>query len=287
MQVLDKKKALVQYIKTMQAKSKLNFININSHIKHFLLQPRHIEIQILGDGNGNVIHLYERDCSIQKNHQKIIEEAPSVKINKVKLYKIAKQCVEICKKLKYRGAGTFEFLYENEKFYFIEINTRIQVEHPVTEYITGINLVKEQIDISKDKKFNIVQDNIKCKGHSIECRINVENSIKTLLSSSKNIKLHHIPKGPGIKVDFHIYKNCDINIMYDSMIAKIIVHADNRMAAIKKMTNALREIVIDGVITNISLHKFILNDEKFQNSEASIYYLNNILKEKKFINKKI
>ena len=243
-------------------------------MEKFLEKPRHIEIQVLGDGQGNAIHLGERDCSaVQRRHQKVIEEAPAPGITEEEeRQRVGLRCVKACKAMKYRGAGTFEFLYENGEFYFIEMNTRVQVEHPVTEMITGIDIVKEQLLIASGGKLRYQQKDIVIKGHAIECRINAEDP-RTFLPSPGKINLFHAPGGPGIRVDSHIYSGYTVPPYYDSMIGKVISHGENRSNAIAKMRNALVEIIVDGIKTNIELHQDILADPAFQKGSQNIHYL--------------
>jgi len=241
-------------------------------MEKFLENPRNIEIQVFGDGKGDAVHLYDRDCSLQRRHQKIIEEAPSVALLDYQRHNIGDICVNICKKLKYRGAGTFEFLYKNGKFYFIEMNTRIQVEHSVTEAITNVDLIKEQIRNAEGKPLKLQQSAISIHGHSIECRINAENPF-TLFPNPGKISIYHPPGGLGVRVDSHIYSQYSIPSNYDSMVAKVIVHASTRKIAIQRMLNALEEIVIDGIKTNIPLHQKILTQQYFRNGRIDINYL--------------
>lgn len=249
--------------------------NNQIYIEKFLKNSRHIEIQILSDNFGKTIYLAERDCSIQRRHQKILEETPALNIKKDLYKKIGKICKKICSNIKYRGVGTFEFLYENNTFYFIEMNTRIQVEHPITEMITGIDLIKEQIKIAYGLPLSFDQKDIKNSGHSIECRINAEDS-DTFLPSSGKITRLHIPGGFGVRWESHIYNGYNVPYNYDSMLGKLIIHAENRETAIIKMKNALSELIIDGIKTNIKLLKKIINDEKFLNGKTNIHYLEKI-----------
>jgi acetyl-CoA carboxylase biotin carboxylase subunit len=241
-------------------------------MEKFLENPRHIEIQILSDGQGHAVHLGERDCSMQRRHQKVVEEAPAPGITEDMRQYIGKRCVRACVDIAYRGAGTFEFLFENGEFYFIEMNTRIQVEHPVTEMVTGTDLIKEQLRIAAGQPLSITQDSIRVQGHSIECRINAEDP-HTFIPSPGRIARFHPPGGLGIRWDSHIYAGYCVPPNYDSMIGKLITYGENRGVAIARMRHALNEIVIEGIKTNIDLHKEIMADENFQNGGANIHYL--------------
>ena len=253
------------------------FGNGDLYFEKFFDKPRHIEIQVLCDNHGNAIHLGERDCSLQRRNQKVIEETTAVNIPREEINKIGNVCTEACKKLGYSGAGTFEFLYQDGQFSFIEMNTRIQVEHPVTEFLTGIDLISQQILVAGNKKLEISQEDITYKGHAIECRINAEDP-ETFIPSPGHIDLFHPPGGPGVRIDSHIYSGYDVPPNYDSLIAKIITHAENREAAIKKMLFALDETVIEGIKTNISLHKKLLKSDFFVNGDFTINTLNAFIK---------
>ncbi|WP_367680689.1 acetyl-CoA carboxylase biotin carboxylase subunit [Candidatus Fukatsuia anoeciicola] len=272
MRVVHSETSLEQSITLTRREAKVTFNNDNIYMEKYLENPRHIEIQILADGQGNAIYLAERDCSIQRRHQKILEEAPASGILSSVRHHIGKCCVKACINIGYRGAGTFEFLYENEEFYFIEMNTRIQVEHPVTEMITGIDIIKEQLRIAAAQILSIKQDNIKISGHSIECRINAEDS-NTFLPSSGKITRFHAPGGLGVRWDSHIYAGYTVPSYYDSMIGKLITYSENRDIAISRMKNALGELIIDGIKTNIELQKRIINDPIFQQGSTNIHYL--------------
>ncbi|WMY97104.1 MAG: acetyl-CoA carboxylase biotin carboxylase subunit [Arsenophonus sp.] len=265
---------LEQAIILTQAESKIAFNNSMVYIEKFLQNPRHIEIQVLSDGQGNAIYLSERDCSMQRRHQKVIEEAPVSDIPIDIRKNISECCVKTCLDIGYRGAGTFEFLYENKKFYFIEMNTRIQVEHTVTEMITGIDLIKEQIKIASGLPLSIKQKDIKIHGHSIECRINAEDAKTFLPSPGKIIRLH-IPGGLGIRWESHIYTGYTVPPYYDSMIGKLITYGENREIAILRMKNALSELIIHGIKTNIESQKRIINDKNFLKGGTNIHYLEN------------
>lgn len=263
-----------------RSEAKAAFGNDMVYMEKFLEGPRHIEFQVLGDGQGNAIHLGERDCSIQRRHQKIIEESPAPGITAEQRNKIGTICANACKKINYRGAGTFEFLYENGQFYFIEMNTRIQVEHPVTEAVTGIDLVKEQIRVANGEKLRYRQEDIKFSGHAIECRINAEDP-RTFIPSPGKVTLYHPPGGRGVRVDSYIYNGYYVPPHYDSLVGKVIVHAEDRQIALARMRNALEEMVIDGIKTNIALHNKLFHnakDNKFYAGEVNIHYLEHMLK---------
>ena len=276
MRVVHNEAALFSAISITKSEAKTAFGNDAVYMEKFLEHPRHIEIQVVADVHGNVIHLGERDCSMQRRHQKIIEEAPAFGISDEEREKIGNICVEACKKINYRGVGTFEFLYENGEFYFIEMNTRVQVEHPVTEMVAGIDIVKTQILLAAGQKLPWKQKDIKINGHAIECRINAEDP-KTFMPSPGTIKLWHPPGGIGVRYDSHIYSGYQVPPYYDSMIAKIICHALTREDAIKKMLGALEETVVDGIKTNIPLHQEIFQHFAFKKGGTDINYLENRL----------
>lgn len=272
MRVVRSEEALEESIAMTKSEAKSAFNNDMVYMEKYLENPRHIEIQILADNYGNAVYLAERDCSMQRRHQKVVEEAPAPGITEEQRAKIGAACVEACKRIGYRGAGTFEFLYENGEFYFIEMNTRIQVEHPVTEMITGVDLIREQILIAAGEPLSIKQEDIKVRGHAIECRINAENP-DTFLPSPGTITDFHAPGGFGIRWDSHIYSGYQVPPTYDSMIGKLIAYGDTRELAIKRMQRALDEIVIGGIKTNIPLQKEILSDPGFQKGSTNIHYL--------------
>lgn len=274
MRVVYNSKDLLESIKITKSESKAIFNDEKIYMEKYLNNPRHIEFQFICDNYGNVIYLGERDCSIQRRHQKIIEEAPAIGIDKKEINYIANLCVKACNKINYRSAGTFEFLYENKKFYFIEMNTRIQVEHPVTEMITGIDLIKEQINIATGNSILVKQKKIIKLGHAIECRINAEN-YKTYMPSSGKITRFHAPSGFGVRWESHIYSGYIVPPYYDAMIGKLITYGENRNVAIKKMKNALSELIIEGIQTNIKLQKKIMNDKEFKHGKNNIHYLKN------------
>ena len=248
------------------------FQNDNVYLEKFLEHPRHIEFQVLADSHGNVIHLGERDCSMQRRHQKIIEEAPAPGIDAATRARMGGLCTDACRKIGYRGAGTFEFLYENGEFFFIEMNTRIQVEHPVTEMTTGVDLVKWQLLIAAGEKLTVRQEDIKPMGHAIECRINAEDAY-TFRPSPGRISVYHPPGGPGVRVDSHIYAGYTVPPYYDSLIGKLICHGETRAVALKRMENALTEMVIEGIETNVPLHRDLIADAAFGGGGTDIHYL--------------
>jgi acetyl-CoA carboxylase biotin carboxylase subunit len=272
MRVVHSEASLLNAIILTQAEARSAFSNEDVYMEKFLETPRHIEVQILADGQGNAIHLGERDCSMQRRHQKVIEEAPAPGITEEQRKFIGDRCVKACLDIGYRSAGTFEFLYQNNEFYFIEMNTRLQVEHPITEMITGVDIVKEQLNIAAGEKLKFSQQDIKIQGHAIECRMNAEDP-KSFMPSPGDIKLWHMPGGPGIRIDSHIYSGYKVPPYYDSMIGKIISHGNNRDSAITRMSNALKEIVIEGIKTNIPLHQEILQHSAFKNGGTNIHYL--------------
>lgn len=278
MRVVHSESNLLSAIALTRSEAKAAFNNPVVYMEKFLENPRHIEFQVLGDGKGHAIHLGERDCSMQRRHQKVVEEAPAPGITPELRQKIGQSVIKACQELKYRGAGTFEFLYQDGCFYFIEMNTRIQVEHPVTELITGIDLVKEQIRIASDLPLSIKQEDVVLRGHAIECRINAEDA-KTFMPSPGTIKMLHQPGGPGIRFDSHIYSSYTVPPNYDSMIGKLISYGDTREVAMARMRNALDEIVIDGIKTNVELHHRIMNDTAFAQGGTNIHYLEKMLKE--------
>ena len=278
MRVVHSDSHLLSAISLTRSEAKAAFNNPTVYMEKFLENPRHIEFQVLGDGKGHAIHLGERDCSMQRRHQKVVEEAPAPGITPELRKEIGASVVKACKDLEYRGAGTFEFLFQDGCFYFIEMNTRIQVEHPVTEMITGLDLIKEQIKIASDIPMSLTQDQIKFRGHAIECRINAEDA-KTFMPSPGKIKLLHQPGGPGIRFDSHIYSSYTVPPNYDSMIGKLISYGETREEAIARMRNALDEIIIEGIKTNIELHHRILHDKSFIAGGTNIHYLEKMLKD--------
>lgn len=272
MRVVRSEKDLAQAISMTRAEAKAAFSNDMVYMEKYLENPRHVEIQVMADGQGNAIYLAERDCSMQRRHQKVVEEAPAPGITPEIRKNIGERCANACIEIGYRGAGTFEFLYENGEFYFIEMNTRIQVEHPVTEMITGVDLIKEQLRIASGLPLSATQDQIHVHGHAIECRINAEDP-KTFLPSPGTITRFHSPGGFGVRWESHIYAGYTVPPHYDSMIGKLITYGETREIAISRMKNALAELIIDGIKTNIELHQFIMNDEQFQKGGTNIHYL--------------
>jgi acetyl-CoA carboxylase biotin carboxylase subunit len=242
------------------------------YLEKYLEQPRHIEIQVLADAHKNAVHLGERDCSLQRRHQKVIEEAPAPELPAKVRDKIGERCVDACRKIGYRGAGTYEFLYEEGEFYFIEMNTRIQVEHPVTEMITGVDIVQEQIRVAAGEKLRFRQKDIQIRGHAIECRINAEDPYRFTPSPGR-ITSYHPPGGPGIRVDSHVYQGYSVPPFYDSMVGKLIAYGASREQAIARMRIALSEMVVEGIQTNIPLHRDLLNDTRVLRGGVSIHYL--------------
>ena len=272
MRVVNSEAALKNAISLTKSEAATTFGNDMVYMEKFLQHPRHIEIQVLADEHGNVIHLGERDCSMQRRHQKVIEEAPAPGITEEIRNTIGASCVEACQRIGYRGAGTFEFLYEDDKFYFIEMNTRIQVEHPVTELVTGVDIVKEQLRIANGDELTYKQEDIQIRGHAIECRINAEDP-ETFMPSPGTIEHYHPPGGPGVRVDTHVYQGYKVPPHYDSMIGKLIVHSEDRNLAIRRMSMALSEIVIDGIKTNIPLHQKLIANAAFIAGGTDIHYL--------------
>jgi acetyl-CoA carboxylase biotin carboxylase subunit len=272
MRVVHSEASLTAAITVTKAEARAAFGNDVVYMEKFLEHPRHVEFQVLADGQGNAIHLGERDCSMQRRHQKVIEEAPAPGITEEQRDEIGQRCVNACLEIGYRSAGTFEFLYENGEFYFIEMNTRLQVEHCVTEMITGIDIVREQLRIADGEKLSIAQEDVRIHGHSIECRINAEDS-KTFMPSPGLISLWHAPGGPGVRMDSHIYSGYKVPPYYDSMIGKLVTHGQDRSAAIARMKNALAEIVIEGIKTNVPLHQEIFQHDAFQRGGTDIHYL--------------
>jgi acetyl-CoA carboxylase biotin carboxylase subunit len=272
MRVVRTEASLTNAITVTKTEAHAAFNNDVVYMEKFLEQPRHIEFQVLADGQGNAVHLGERDCSMQRRHQKVIEEAPAPGITEEQRTAIGERCVQACLDLGYRSAGTFEFLYEGGEFYFIEMNTRVQVEHPVTEMITGIDIVREQLKIAAGEKLAFDQSDVRIQGHAIECRINAEDP-GTFMPSPGLITLAHAPGGPGIRYDSHIYSGYRVPPYYDSLIGKLIAHGHDRDAAFARMRNALVEIVIEGIKTNVPLHEEIFQHAAFQKGGTDIHYL--------------
>ncbi|MDH3274676.1 MAG: acetyl-CoA carboxylase biotin carboxylase subunit [Gammaproteobacteria bacterium] len=272
MRVVHAEASLIAAITVTKAEARSAFSNDVVYMEKYLEHPRHVEFQVLADSHGNAIYLGERDCSMQRRHQKVIEEAPAPGITDKQRKRIGERCVKACQEIGYRSAGTFEFLYQDEEFYFIEMNTRLQVEHPVTEMITGVDIVREQLQIAAGEKLSFKQEDIKILGHAIECRINAEDP-KTFMPSPGLINLWHAPGGPGIRVDTHIYSGYKVPPFYDSMIGKVIAHGSDRDAAVARMKIALSEIVIEGIKTNVPLHQEIFQHAAFQKGGTDIHYL--------------
>jgi acetyl-CoA carboxylase, biotin carboxylase subunit len=272
MRVVHTEASLLNAINITKAEALAAFSNDQVYMEKFLERPRHIEFQILADGQGNVIHLGERDCSMQRRHQKVIEEAPAPGITARQRKIMGERCIEAVSAVGYRSAGTLEFLYQDGEFYFIEMNTRIQVEHPVTEAITGIDLVRAQLLIAAGEKLPYTQADVQFRGHAIECRINAEDA-KTFMPSPGPIRLWHPPGGPGVRIDSHVYSGYNVPPNYDSLIGKVITHAETREAAIARMKNALGEMVIEGIKTNIALHQEIFSHQAFGAGGQDIHYL--------------
>jgi acetyl-CoA carboxylase biotin carboxylase subunit len=272
MRVVHTEAALVNAVQLTKSEAQTAFSNSMVYMEKFLENPRHIEIQVLADEHKNAIFLWERDCSMQRRHQKIIEEAPAPELKARIRDKIGERCAEACIKMGYRGAGTFEFLFENDEFYFIEMNTRVQVEHPVTEMITGVDIVQEQVRIAAGYKLRYRQKEIQLRGHSIECRINAENPV-SFVPSPGRITRFHVPGGPGIRVDSHVYADYFVPPHYDSLIGKVIAHGDTREQAFARMRVALSEMVVEGIQTNLPLHQELLNDAAFIRGGTSIHFL--------------
>ena len=278
MRVVHTEAALLNAVNMTKEEAGRAFGNPEVYMEKFLEKPRHVEIQILADTHGNAIWLGERDCSMQRRHQKVIEEAPAPGIDRRLIAKIGERCAEACRKIGYRGAGTFEFLYEDGEFFFIEMNTRVQVEHPVTEMITGVDIVQEQIRIAAGLKLSYRQKDIVFRGHAIECRLNAEDPVKFTPSPGR-IGSFHMPGGPGIRVDSHAYSGYMVPSNYDSMIGKLISYGNTREQAIRRMQIALSEMVIDGITTNVPLHRELMLDPNFMEGGTSIHYLEHRLEE--------
>ncbi len=272
MRVVHAEASLTAAITVTKAEARAAFGNDTVYMEKFLERPRHVEFQIIADSHGNAIHLGERDCSMQRRHQKVIEEAPAPGITEEQRNRIGERCVKACQEIGYQSAGTFEFLYQDDEFFFIEMNTRLQVEHPVTEMITGVDLVREQLRVAAGEKLSFSQEDINIQGHAIECRINAEDP-KTFMPSPGLISLFHAPGGPGVRIDTHIYNGYNVPPYYDSMIGKLITHGADRDAAIARMKNALTEIVIEGIRTNVPLHQEIFQHAAFQQGGTDIHYL--------------
>lgn len=279
MRVVHNEAALLNSVQVTQSEAAAAFGSDVVYLEKFLQKPRHVEIQVLADGQGNAIHLGDRDCSLQRRHQKVLEEAPAPGIPDDIRQQVAQSCVDACIEIGYRGAGTFEFLYEDGGFFFIEMNTRVQVEHPVTEMITGVDIVREQLLIASGKPLSFTQEDIKFRGHSFECRINAEDP-QNFMPSPGKVKYFHPPGGPGIRVDSHLYDGYTVPPFYDSLIGKIISFGEDRGIALRRMRQALDELVVEGIRTNTPLHRDLVRDKAFEAGGVSIHYLESKLEDK-------
>ncbi len=272
MRVVQTESALMNSIRVTKAEALAGFGDDTVYMEKYLQNPRHVEVQVMSDGQGSAVHFGDRDCSLQRRHQKVLEEAPAPGIDETARQETFDACIKACIEIGYRGAGTFEFLYEDGRFYFIEMNTRIQVEHPVTEMISGVDLIKEQIRVCAGEKLSITQDDIHLKGHSFECRINAEDP-KTFMPCPGTVNQFHAPGGLGVRVDSHLYSGYTVPPNYDSMIAKVITYGDNRAEALARMRSALDELVVDGIRTNIPLQQDLVRDSGFAEGGVNIHYL--------------
>ncbi|MCO8165931.1 acetyl-CoA carboxylase biotin carboxylase subunit [Pseudomonas sp. 21LCFQ010] len=280
MRVVHHEDDLIKSAKLTRSEAGAAFGNPMVYLEKFLGNPRHVEVQVLSDGQGNAVHLYDRDCSLQRRHQKVLEEAPAPDIDEQARAQVLQRCVEACIEIGYRGAGTFEFLYEDGRFYFIEMNTRVQVEHPVTEMITGVDIVREMLSIAAGNRLSIRQADVKVLGHALECRINAEDP-DTFMPSPGKVQQYHPPGGNGIRVDSHLYSGYRVPPNYDSLIGKVISHAPTRDGAMARMRNALEELVVDGIKTNIPLHCRLTRDPGFLKGAVNIHYLEHLLAQDK------
>lgn len=272
MRVVHTEGALLNAVHVTKTEAKAAFGDGTVYMEKFLENPRHVEVQVLADGQGNAVHLYDRDCSLQRRHQKVIEEAPAPLLNEDARREVLKACVDACKTINYRGAGTFEFLYEDGRFYFIEMNTRVQVEHPVTEMVTGVDIVKEQLMIASGIPLRLRQENIQLMGHAFECRINAEDP-RTFMPSPGKITMYHAPGGLGVRMDSHIYSGYSVPPHYDSLIGKLITWGVDREAALTRMRGSLDELLVEGIKTNTDLHKDLVRDTHFEKGGVNIHYL--------------
>ena len=272
MRVVHSKASLLSSVSITQGEAAAAFGDGTVYMEKFLQNPRHVEVQVLADGQGNAIHLYDRDCSLQRRHQKVLEEAPAPQLDEEARAKVLKACTDACIEIGYRGAGTFEFLYENGGFYFIEMNTRVQVEHPVTEMVTGIDIVKEQLRIASGLPLSVKQEDIELRGHAFECRINAEDS-RTFMPSPGKVELYHAPGGLGVRMDSHLYSGYTVPPHYDSLIGKLITWGESREIALTRMRNALDELLVEGIKTNTDLQKDLVRDAGFQEGGVNIHYL--------------
>ncbi|HBP6668996.1 MULTISPECIES: acetyl-CoA carboxylase biotin carboxylase subunit [Pseudomonas] len=272
MRVVYDESELIKSAKLTRTEAGAAFGNPMVYLEKFLTNPRHVEVQVLSDGQGNAIHLGDRDCSLQRRHQKVIEEAPATGIDEKARQEVFARCVQACIEIGYRGAGTFEFLYENGRFYFIEMNTRVQVEHPVSEMVTGVDIVKEMLRIASGEKLSIRQEDVVIRGHALECRINAEDP-KTFMPSPGKVKHFHAPGGNGVRVDSHLYSGYSVPPNYDSLVGKVITYGADRDEALARMRNALDELIVDGIKTNTELHKDLVRDAAFCKGGVNIHYL--------------
>ncbi|TEG42438.1 acetyl-CoA carboxylase biotin carboxylase subunit [Pseudomonas aeruginosa] len=272
MRVVYDESELIKSAKLTRTEAGAAFGNPMVYLEKFLTNPRHVEVQVLSDGQGNAIHLGDRDCSLQRRHQKVIEEAPAPGIDEKARQEVFARCVQACIEIGYRGAGTFEFLYENGRFYFIEMNTRVQVEHPVSEMVTGVDIVKEMLRIASGEKLSIRQEDVVIRGHALECRINAEDP-KTFMPSPGKVKHFHAPGGNGVRVDSHLYSGYSVPPNYDSLVGKVITYGADRDEALARMRNALDELIVDGNKTNTELHKDLVRDAAFCKGGVNIHYL--------------
>ncbi|MGK8299282.1 acetyl-CoA carboxylase biotin carboxylase subunit [Pseudomonas aeruginosa] len=272
MRVVYDESELIKSAKLTRTEAGAAFGNPMVYLEKFLTNPRHVEVQVLSDGQGNAIHLGDRDCSLQRRHQKVIEEAPAPGIDEKARQEVFARCVQACIEIGYRGAGTFEFLYENGRFYFIEMNTRVQVEHPVSEMVTGVDIVKEMLRIASGEKLSIRQEDVVIRGHALECRINAEDP-KTFMPSPGKVKHFHAPGGNGVRVDSHLYSGYSVPPNYDSLVGKVITYGADRDEALARMRNALDELIVDGIKTNTELHKDLVRDADFCKGGVNIHYL--------------
>ncbi|HHK2918191.1 TPA: acetyl-CoA carboxylase biotin carboxylase subunit [Pseudomonas aeruginosa] len=272
MRVVYDESELIKSAKLTRTEAGAAFGNPMVYLENFLTNPRHVEVQVLSDGQGNAIHLGDRDCSLQRRHQKVIEEAPAPGIDEKARQEVFARCVQACIEIGYRGAGTFEFLYENGRFYFIEMNTRVQVEHPVSEMVTGVDIVKEMLRIASGEKLSIRQEDVVIRGHALECRINAEDP-KTFMPSPGKVKHFHAPGGNGVRVDSHLYSGYSVPPNYDSLVGKVITYGADRDEALARMRNALDELIVDGIKTNTELHKDLVRDAAFCKGGVNIHYL--------------
>lgn len=272
MRVVYDESELIKSAKLTRTEAGAAFGNPMVYLEKFLTNPRHVEVQVLSDGQGNAIHLGDRDCSLQRRHQKVIEEAPAPGIDEKARQEVFARCVQACIEIGYRGAGTFEFLYENGRFYFIEMNTRVQVEHPVSEMVTGVDIVKEMLRIASGEKLSIRQEDVVIRGHALECRINAEDP-KTFMPSPGKVKHFHAPGGNGVRVDSHLYSGYSVPPNYDSLVSKVITYGADRDEALARMRNALDELIVDGIKTNTELHKDLVRDAAFCKGGVNIHYL--------------